>query len=148
MRDDERTTQKLADTADATPEQEDDITIAPDQDVAEAASEADSPEQFDEDDDAYIAPADPEYDLDVGDVEGEAEMREMIAYIARVLVEDTEAVQVDSQWDDGRLSIKLRVADDDKGKVIGKRGRVVHAMQSLVRVAATKSNMRASVDVE
>ncbi len=85
---------------------------------------------------------------DGGEVEGESEMRDMIGYIARVLVDDTDAVQVRSGWSDGRLNINLKVADDDKGKVIGRRGRVVHAMQSLLRVAATKSNMRAGIDVE
>ena len=85
---------------------------------------------------------------DIGEVEGEAEMRDMIGYIARVLVDDADAVEVRSQWSDGRLNINLKVADADKGKVIGRRGRVVHAMQSLLRVAATKSNMRAGIDVE
>ncbi len=85
---------------------------------------------------------------DIGEVDGEAEMRDMIGYIARVLVDDTDAVQVRSEWSDGRLNINLKVADADKGKVIGRRGRVVHAMQSLLRVAATKSNMRAGIDVE
>lgn len=85
---------------------------------------------------------------DIGEVEGESEMRDMIGYIARVLVDDADAVQVRSEWSDGRLNINLKVADADKGKVIGRRGRVVHAMQSLLRVAATKSNMRAGIDVE
>ena len=85
---------------------------------------------------------------DIGEVEGEAEMREMIGYIARVLVDDTDAVQVTSNWSDGRVNINLKVADADKGKVIGRRGRVVHAMQSLLRVAATKSNTRAGIDVQ
>lgn len=84
----------------------------------------------------------------IGEVEGESEMRDMIGYIARVLVDDADAVQVRSEWSDGRLNINLKVADADKGKVIGRRGRVVHAMQSLLRVAATKSNMRAGIDVE
>ena len=88
------------------------------------------------------------YDDGGGEIEGESEMRDMIGYIARVLVDDADAVQVRSGWSDGRLNINLKVADDDKGKVIGRRGRVVHAMQSLLRVAATKSNMRAGIDVE
>ena len=87
----------------------------------------------------------PRYD-DIGEVEGETEMRDMIGYIARVLVDDADAVQVRSEWSDGRLNINLKVADADKGKVIGRRGRVVHAMQSLLRVAATKSNMRAGIE--
>ena len=85
---------------------------------------------------------------DIGEVDGESEMRDMIGYIARVLVDDADAVQVRSEWSDGRLNINLKVADADKGKVIGRRGRVVHAMQSLLRVAATKSNLRAGIDVE
>ncbi len=82
------------------------------------------------------------------DAEGETAMREMIDYIARVLVEDTDAVQVDSAWRDDRLVVNLKVAETDKGKVIGRNGRVVQAMQSLLRVAATKSNMRVNLDVE
>lgn len=120
----------------------------PEQMTPEAAEtsleDPDAPEDFDE------LPVEDEADPyeDVGDVEGETEMRDMIGYIARVLVDDSEAVQVTSNWNDGRLNINLKVADDDKGKVIGRRGRVVHAMQSLLRVAATKSNMRATIDVE
>ncbi len=102
------------------------------------------------------APADDEFEAedesesyeDIGEIEGETEMRDMIGYIARVLVDEPDAVEVSSQWSDGRLNINLKVADADKGKVIGRRGRVVHAMQSLLRVAATKSNMRAGIDVE
>lgn len=102
------------------------------------------------------APADEEFETedesesyeDIGEIEGETEMRDMIGYIARVLVDEPDAVEVRSQWSDGRLNINLKVADADKGKVIGRRGRVVHAMQSLLRVAATKSNMRAGIDVE
>ena len=104
--------------------------------VGEITSETDEPE-------AEEAPQD-----DIGEVEGEAEMRDMIGYIARVLVDEPDAVEVRSEWSDGRLNINLKVADADKGKVIGRRGRVVHAMQSLLRVAATKSNMRAGIDVE
>ena len=120
----------------------------PEQMTPEAAEtsheDLDAPEDFDE------QPVEEEADPyeDVGDVEGETEMRDMIGYIARVLVDDSDAVQVTSNWNDGRLNINLKVADDDKGKVIGRRGRVVHAMQSLLRVAATKSNMRATIDVE
>ena len=102
------------------------------------------------------APADDEFEAedesesyeDIGEIEGETEMRDMIGYIARALVDEPDAVEVRSQWSDGRLNINLKVADADKGKVIGRRGRVVHAMQSLLRVAATKSNMRAGIDVE
>lgn len=113
--------------------------------IDESTVEATVAEDVSDGDDAEIETD--HYD-DIGEVEGEAEMREMIGYIARVLVDDTDAVQVTSNWSDGRVNINLKVADADKGKVIGRRGRVVHAMQSLLRVAATKSNTRAGIDVQ
>ena len=128
--------------------QPDEVSVADDDAAVELTAEIDltAEDELREEDDS------PEQDVDsqddIGEVEGEAEMRDMIGYIARVLVDDTDAVQVRSEWSDGRLNIKLKVADADKGKVIGRRGRVVHAMQSLLRVAATKSNMRAGIDVE
>jgi predicted RNA-binding protein YlqC (UPF0109 family) len=128
--------------------QPDEVTVADDDAAVELTAEIEltAEDELREEDDS------PEQDVDsqddIGEVEGEAEMRDMIGYIARVLVDDTDAVQVRSEWSDGRLNIKLKVADADKGKVIGRRGRVVHAMQSLLRVAATKSNMRAGIDVE
>ena len=97
-------------------------------------------ELVEDDDDEFLPVAD--------DVEGETAMRQMIDYIARALVEDTDAVQVDSTWRDDRLIVNLKVAETDKGKVIGRNGRVVQAMQSLLRVAATKSNLRVNLDVE
>ena len=126
MRDNERETENDQ------PDQEDIV----EEQTGEITSETDSPELEDVAQD------------DIGEVEGEAEMRDMIGYIARVLVDEPDAVEVRSEWSDGRLNINLKVADADKGKVIGRRGRVVHAMQSLLRVAATKSNMRAGIDVE
>ncbi len=107
----------------------------------EIQAEASAEEEFETEDES-------ESYEDIGEIEGETEMRDMIGYIARVLVDEPDAVEVRSQWSDGRLNINLKVADADKGKVIGRRGRVVHAMQSLLRVAATKSNMRAGIDVE
>ena len=128
--------------------QPDEVSVADDDTAVELTAEIEltAEDELREEDDSREQDVDSQDDI--GEVEGEAEMRDMIGYIARVLVDDTDAVQVRSEWSDGRLNIKLKVADADKGKVIGRRGRVVHAMQSLLRVAATKSNMRAGIDVE
>ena len=100
--------------------------------------ESDSPEEMDGGDD----------EVAVGDLtEDEVMARDMIVYIAGHLVEDTDSVEVSTEWDGDRLKVLLRVADGDKGKVIGRKGRVVRAMQSLLRVSAVKSNIRASLDV-
>ena len=82
-----------------------------------------------------------------GLTEDEVMARDMIVYIAGHLVEHQDAVEVNTEWEGDRLKVLLRVADDDKGKVIGRKGRVVRAMQSLLRVSAVKSNIRASLDV-
>ena len=79
--------------------------------------------------------------------EDEVMARDMVSYIAGHLVDDKESIDVGTEWDGDRLKVILRVADGDKGKVIGRNGRVVRAMQSLLRVSAVKSNIRASLDV-
>lgn len=73
--------------------------------------------------------------------------REMVTYISGYLVDDKDAIQVDTEWEGDRLTVSLKVADEDKGKVIGRNGRVVRAMQSLLRVSAVKSNIRTNLDV-
>lgn len=73
--------------------------------------------------------------------------REMVTYISSYLVDDQDAIRVGTEWEGDRLTVTLKVADDDKGKVIGRNGRVVRAMQSLLRVSAVKSNIRTNLDV-
>ncbi len=60
-------------------------------------------------------------------------MKELIEYIGKALVSEPEQVVV-HESDDG--IIELQVAPDDRGKVIGKRGRTVHAMRMLVQAAS------------
>ena len=64
-------------------------------------------------------------------------MRQLIEYIAKSLVDDPDAVQVRQIRGDRATILKLRVAEDDKGWVIGKGGRVVNAMRTLLKVAAS-----------
>ena len=84
---------------------------------------------------------------DGGLTQDEVMAREMVTYIAGYLVDDRDAIDVGTEWDGDRLKVILKVADEDKGKVIGRNGRVVRAMQSLLRVSAVKSNIRANLDV-
>lgn len=75
-------------------------------------------------------------------------MKELIEYIARGLVDNPDAVQV-SEQSRGRRFVKviLTVAPDDKGRVIGRGGRVANAMRSLARVAATKRNQNVDLEI-
>ena len=63
-------------------------------------------------------------------------MRELVEYIAKSLASKPEEVKVTEVEEDGRLILRLEVADEDKGKIIGREGRVAQAMRVLLRVAA------------
>ena len=71
-------------------------------------------------------------------------MKEIVEVIAKSLVDHPEAVVVDETQDDQEIILRLRVAEDDMGKVIGKQGRIAKALRSVVKAAATKENKRAT----
>ena len=75
-------------------------------------------------------------------------MEELLEYLARALVDDQDAVRVESfEEDDGSLVLELHVAEDDVGKVIGRGGRTVNALRTVVRAAAVRDGRRVLVDV-
>ncbi len=74
-------------------------------------------------------------------------MKELIEYIAKSIATKPEEVQVTEESQDGRVVVRLTVADEDKGKVIGRQGRVAEAMRVLLRVAAVKAGTRAGLEI-
>ncbi len=74
-------------------------------------------------------------------------MKELIEYIARSLASNPDAVQVTETIEDGRVVFRLEVAPEDKGKVIGRQGRVAQAMRVLLRVAAVKDGTHAVLEI-
>ena len=74
-------------------------------------------------------------------------MQNLIEFIARSLVEDPIAVQVNQSQRGSNVEIRLQVAKEDMGRVIGKSGRVANAMRVLLRVAAAREGKRASLDI-
>jgi uncharacterized protein len=75
-------------------------------------------------------------------------VEELLEYLAKGLVDRPGDVAVDSfEEDDGTLVLELRVADDDVGKVIGRNGRTVNALRTVLRAAAVKHERRVLVDV-
>lgn len=74
-------------------------------------------------------------------------MKELIEYIARSLATNPDAVQVTETMEDGRLILRLEVAPEDKGKVIGRQGRVAQAMRVMLRVAAVKDGAHAVLEI-
>lgn len=74
-------------------------------------------------------------------------MKELIEYIAKAIADNPDAVIVTEEEEEDRIVIRLEVAPDDKGKVIGREGRVVQAMRTLLRVAAVKRGTRANLEI-
>ena len=75
-------------------------------------------------------------------------MKELIEYLTRALVDEPDAVSIDSYEDeDGTIIYELHVAEGDVGKVIGRGGRTVNALRTVVRAAATGEGRRVLVDV-
>ncbi len=74
-------------------------------------------------------------------------MKELVEYIAKSIVSAPNDVKVTEETIENRLVIKLEVADDDKGRVIGKQGRVAEAIRTLLRVAATKEGIRVRLEI-
>lgn len=75
-------------------------------------------------------------------------MKELIEYIARSLVDDPTQVRVTQTRQGSAVGLRLQVAKEDMGRVIGKSGRVANAMRILLRVAAAQEGKRATLDVE
>ena len=74
-------------------------------------------------------------------------MKELIEYIAKSIVNLPDEVVVTEESGDNGTTFKLQVADEDKGRVIGKQGRVAEAMRTLLRVTAAKAGTRATLQI-
>ena len=75
-------------------------------------------------------------------------MRELLDYMARLLVDVPDAVEVEEfVEDDGTVVLELAVDGEDYGKVIGRGGRTAHALRTIVKAAAVKDNRRVLVDI-
>jgi predicted RNA-binding protein YlqC (UPF0109 family) len=74
-------------------------------------------------------------------------MKELIEYIAKSIVNAPDAVVVTEEQTENGILVKLQVADEDKGRVIGKQGRIAEAMRTLIRVKAAKQETRATLEI-
>ncbi len=74
-------------------------------------------------------------------------MKELIEYIAKAIADDPDSVVVTETEEEDRILIRLEVAPEDKGKIIGRQGRVVQAMRTLLRVSAVKKGTRATLEI-
>ncbi len=74
-------------------------------------------------------------------------MKDLVEYIAKSIVNQPDAVVITEETDEQGVILKLQVADEDKGRVIGKQGRIAEAMRTLIRVKAAKKGTKATLEI-
>ncbi len=74
-------------------------------------------------------------------------MKELVEVIAKALVDDPSGVVVNETTEDGVITLELKVAPGDMGKVIGKQGRIARAIRSVVKAASTRENKKVNVEI-
>ena len=75
-------------------------------------------------------------------------MKELVEYLTKNLVEEPDAVLVDEkERGRGIVDMRLHVAREDMGRVIGRNGRVANAIRNLVRVAAARQGKKVNLEI-
>lgn len=74
-------------------------------------------------------------------------MEELVTWIARRLVSEPDAVRVDRHDEGDVVVLRLHVAPGDVGKVIGRQGRIVRALRTVVRAGGARTNRRMTLEI-
>jgi hypothetical protein len=74
-------------------------------------------------------------------------MKDLVEYIAKSLVNSPDDVVVTEEEEEDGIILKLQVADEDKGRIIGKQGRIAQAIRTLIRVKAAKAGTRVTLEI-
>ncbi len=122
-------------------EQDEQLDGPEEDDTSEAYTDAPADEVEDGESDLVAIP-------DISDTDDATPLREMVEYVARALTSNPDAVSVAEEDDGNRTVFHLSVDEKDKGKVIGRDGRVAQSIRSLLRVAATKQGTRITLEID
>ncbi len=74
-------------------------------------------------------------------------MEALVTYLARRLVDEPDAVRVDAETDGDTIHLSLTVAPGDVGKVIGKQGRIIRAIRTVIRSGAARRDQRVMLEI-
>jgi predicted RNA-binding protein YlqC (UPF0109 family) len=74
-------------------------------------------------------------------------LAELLAYLARELVDEPDQVRVETEEREDALVLRLHVAPDDVGKVIGRAGRIARALRAVVRAGAVREDRRVLLEI-
>ena len=78
----------------------------------------------------------------------EEHLRGLVAFLACNLVDDPDVVDVVAERRGGSVLLTLRVPEEEIGRVIGRQGRIDRAMRTVIMIAGSRHNLRASLDIE
>lgn len=74
-------------------------------------------------------------------------MKDLVEYIVKAIVAEPDKVSITEENNEEGILIKLEVASEDKGRVIGRQGRVAEAMRTLLRVKGAKDDVRVRLEI-
>lgn len=74
-------------------------------------------------------------------------MAELLEFLARRLVDEPDAVRVETVDEEDAIVLRLHVAEGDVGKVIGRQGRIARALRTIVRASAVRERRRVVVEI-
>jgi predicted RNA-binding protein YlqC (UPF0109 family) len=74
-------------------------------------------------------------------------LAELLTYLARRLVDDPDAVRVEEEEQEDALVLRLHVAKEDVGKVIGRQGRIARALRAIVRAGGARQRRRLILEI-
>jgi predicted RNA-binding protein YlqC (UPF0109 family) len=72
---------------------------------------------------------------------------ELLEYLARQLVDEPDAVRVERVEEDDTLVLRLHVAQDDLGRVIGRQGRIARSLRTIVRASSARERRRVQLEI-
>lgn len=76
-------------------------------------------------------------------------MVELIKYVVEQIVDDKQAVQVvEAPQDDGTITVTIKVAESEVGKIIGKQGKVAMSLRTLAKAVGIKQGKRYNIEIE
>ncbi len=74
-------------------------------------------------------------------------MAELLEYLARQLVDEPDEVRVERVEEDDTVVLRLHVAQEDLGKVIGRQGRIARALRTIVRAGSAREQRRVQLEI-
>ena len=77
----------------------------------------------------------------------ETNLKDLVEYMAKSLVDKPEEVEVNEVAGEQTTVVELKVSKDDLGKVIGKQGRTARSMRTILNAASTKLNKRSVLEI-